>query len=414
VTARAQKTVLVVDDSPLMRRLITEIVEADPDLDVVDVAENGRVALQKVRQHQPDCILLDIEMPELSGLDTMRRLRLRSRAKIIILSHLGVDGSQVRAQAFRLGAAEVIDKPTGAVSSDLRSTRGSMIQQTLRRVLGLPAAPVPDEPVPADGALVMASVLSVDVRDLASLYDRVEATALVALLNEQLEIVDDVTRAHGGVIDAQVGSTTLVAFGVPKRSADHAAHAVAAAHDLLDALARRRAARRDAGAPVLDHRVAVVTGQVLAGQFGPAGAQRYRTMSGALDLAARIGHAGQAYGAELISCRRTLGAVAGAARSRRLDVIQLERGGEPTELYELLTARSTLDAAALDAYARGMTHYETGKFTSAIKDFGDVLARAPADRAAARLLARCRGLVAAPPAAWHGVWPIDAAWEGER
>src|ERR1700730_2831535 len=99
-----QKNVLVVDDSALMRRLITEIVEADPDLRVVDVAENGKVALQKVREHRPDCVLLDVEMPELSGLDTMRRLRLRSSAKVVILSHLGHEGSRVRAEAFRLGA----------------------------------------------------------------------------------------------------------------------------------------------------------------------------------------------------------------------------------------------------------------------------------------------------------------------
>src|SRR5580692_3163290 len=93
-----RKRVLVVDDSTLMRRLITEIVEADPDLRVVDVAENGKVALQKVREHRPDCILLDVEMPELSGLDTMRRLRLRSPAKVVILSHLGHEGSRVRAE----------------------------------------------------------------------------------------------------------------------------------------------------------------------------------------------------------------------------------------------------------------------------------------------------------------------------
>src|SRR4051794_37040609 len=98
----AQKTVLVVDDSPLMRRLITEIVDADPELRVVDVAENGKVALQKVREHKPDCVLLDVEMPELSGLDTLRRLGLRSSAKIVILSYLGEQSSRVRAEALRL------------------------------------------------------------------------------------------------------------------------------------------------------------------------------------------------------------------------------------------------------------------------------------------------------------------------
>src|SRR5580658_8939261 len=162
-----QKRVLVVDDSALMRRLISEIVEADPDLCVVDVAENGQVALQKVRQHRPDCVLLDIEMPELSGLDTMRRLRLRSAAKVVILSHLGHEGSRVRAEALRLGAVDVIDKPTGAVSRDLRNTRGSIIQQTLRRALGLPAMRAPDDPLPAEGASATASIVAVNLRGFA-------------------------------------------------------------------------------------------------------------------------------------------------------------------------------------------------------------------------------------------------------
>ena len=408
-TAPAHKTVLVVDDSPLMRRLISEVVDADPDLRVIDVAENGRVALQKVRQHQPDCVLLDIEMPELSGLDTMRRLRLRSSAKIVILSHLGVDGSQVRAQAFRLGAAAVIDKPTASVSVDLRTTRGAIIQQTLRRVLGLPAVAMPDEPLPPDGALVTASILAVNVAQLPSLCERVEATDLVELLNEQLETIHEVAHAHGGLIDTHVGGATLVAFGVPRRRADHAARAIAAATDLLDALARRGTARREVEAPVLETGVTIVTGLVLAGEFGPATARRYRTISGALDLAARIAGSSEAYGVELIACGRTLAALAAAPPSRRLDLVQLELTGEPLELHELFTARSALDAAALAAHARGMMHYDAGQFASAVKAFGDALEHAPADGAATRMIARCRTLVAAPPAVWRGVWPVEGA-----
>ena len=132
-----RKSILVVDDSSIMRRLVREIVESDPDFHVIDTAENGKVALQKVRLHKPDCILLDIEMPELSGLDTMRRLGLRSPSKIVILSSLGYEGSKERAEALRLGAADVIDKPSGSVSMDIKAARGSLINQTLRRVLGL-------------------------------------------------------------------------------------------------------------------------------------------------------------------------------------------------------------------------------------------------------------------------------------
>jgi CheY-like chemotaxis protein len=332
MTTSTKKRVLVVDDSPLMRRLITEIVEADPDLRVVDVAENGRVALEKVRQHRPDCVLLDIEMPELSGLDTMRRLRLRSPAKIVILSHLGHDGSRVRAQALRLGAADVIDKPTAAVSPDLRSTRGSLIQETLRRVLGLPAAQVNREPLPRTGALAPASLLSVHVRQLAALCERVEVSTLVGLLDEELALVDEVTRMHGGLLDAHAGAATLVAFGVPKRRLDHAAGAVTAATELLEAVAELAHERREAGTPFLEVGAVIVTGLVLAAELGAPTARHYRTLGGAAERAVQLFRASEDYGAELVVCGRTLAALAAPPPVRRLDVLQLEPEGEPVEL----------------------------------------------------------------------------------
>jgi len=101
--ASGPKTVLVVDDSNIMRRLVSEIVGMDPDFKVVDTAENGKIALQKVRLLKPDVILLDIEMPELSGLETLRRLGLRSPSKVVILSSLGGEGTPERAEALRLG-----------------------------------------------------------------------------------------------------------------------------------------------------------------------------------------------------------------------------------------------------------------------------------------------------------------------
>jgi CheY-like chemotaxis protein len=409
----APKKVLVVDDSPLMRRLITEIVETDPDLRVVDVAENGKVALQKVRQLDPDCVLLDIEMPELSGLDTMRRLRLRSPAKVVILSHLGHEGSRVRAQALRLGAADVIDKPTAAVSPDLRIRRGSIILETLRRVLGLPAVQVAEEPLAPGGALTTASVLSVNVQHLASLYERLEVTALVGLLNEHLALVDDVTRKHDGIIDTHVGGATLAVFGVPKRRGDHAARAVAAAGELLSALAALRTERRDAGSPFLEVGAAIVTGLVLAGELGPPSARRYRTIGEALDLSARLGRTSEGYGAELIVCGRTFAALATSAPARRLDVVQLGPESEPIELYELYSTPTTADAAALEAYARGMEHYEAGQFAKALNAFDEVLKRRPSDRAAARLRSRCRVLLGAPAGAWRGAWPLSGQGEGD-
>ena len=134
-----RKRVLVVDDSFIMRNVVKQIVESDPDMEVVDTAENGMIALKKVRQIKPDLVLLDIEMPEMSGLETLRRLGLRSTCKVVILSnHVGKEDSVERTEAMRLGAAATIAKPSGSVSLDLRQMRESRIVSVLRKTLGLP------------------------------------------------------------------------------------------------------------------------------------------------------------------------------------------------------------------------------------------------------------------------------------
>ena len=132
-----KKRILIVDDSFIMRKLISDLVESDPDLEIADTAEDGRVALQKVRECKPDLVLLDIEMPEMSGLETLRRLGLRSKTKVVILSSLGQEGSPESAEALRLGAAAVLCKPSGAISLDLEARKGSEICRTIRDVLGL-------------------------------------------------------------------------------------------------------------------------------------------------------------------------------------------------------------------------------------------------------------------------------------
>jgi two-component system, chemotaxis family, protein-glutamate methylesterase/glutaminase len=133
----SKKHILVVDDSFIMRTIIKDIVDSDPELEVVGFAENGKVALQRVRELKPDAILLDIEMPEMSGIDMLKRLAFLSEAKVIVVSAVGQTGSPQAMQARRLGAVDVIAKPSGALSLDLEAKKGHEIVQALRRALAL-------------------------------------------------------------------------------------------------------------------------------------------------------------------------------------------------------------------------------------------------------------------------------------
>ena len=133
-----QKKILVVDDSFVMRTLIKDIISADPDLLVVGEAINGIETIEKVRQLQPDLLLLDIEMPGMDGIECLKRLKLLSPCKVVIVSSVAQAGSQQAMEARKLGAFDVISKPSGALSLDLKSKKGSDIVRISRRALGLP------------------------------------------------------------------------------------------------------------------------------------------------------------------------------------------------------------------------------------------------------------------------------------
>ncbi len=120
-------SVLVVDDSALMRNLISRIVDSTPGLKAVDKAMNGLFALQKIPKCQPDVIVLDIEMPEMNGIEFLKeRKRLGIEIPVVILSSVAKSGAQVTMEALSLGASDFITKPSGSVSSDIHTVAGEL------------------------------------------------------------------------------------------------------------------------------------------------------------------------------------------------------------------------------------------------------------------------------------------------
>jgi two-component system, chemotaxis family, protein-glutamate methylesterase/glutaminase len=130
--------VLIVDDSGFMRNIIKQILTVDEDLEIAGEAEDGLVAIEKEKALKPEVILLDIEMPNLDGLGALKRFKLTSKAKVIILSSVAQLGSAAALEARRLGAFDVIPKPSGAISLDLKAKRGHEILRVVRAAIGLP------------------------------------------------------------------------------------------------------------------------------------------------------------------------------------------------------------------------------------------------------------------------------------
>ncbi len=120
--------VLICDDSALMRKLISEIVNSCDELEVVDTAMNGKFALQKVKRLNPDIILLDVEMPEMNGLEFLYEFnKLKTEIPVVMLSSLVKKGSQVTLKALELGAKDYILKPSGSISTDIEKVGNTII-----------------------------------------------------------------------------------------------------------------------------------------------------------------------------------------------------------------------------------------------------------------------------------------------
>jgi two-component system chemotaxis response regulator CheB len=121
--------VLVVDDAMLIRRMVTDVLAADPSIDVVGEAGNGRIALQKIAQLSPDLVTLDVEMPEMNGLQTLKEIRkTHPRLPVIMFSAVTERGAADTLEALHYGASDYVTKPASAAG---RATAQQRIREDL-------------------------------------------------------------------------------------------------------------------------------------------------------------------------------------------------------------------------------------------------------------------------------------------
>lgn len=136
--------VLVVDDSVVFRRLLSDTLSSDPALEVVGTAAHGRIALQKIPQVNPDLVTLDVEMPEMDGLETLRELRKTwPRLPVIMFSSLTERGASETLDALALGATDYFTKPNnvGGLDAALDVLRKQLIPEIKALCGGVVHAP---------------------------------------------------------------------------------------------------------------------------------------------------------------------------------------------------------------------------------------------------------------------------------
>ncbi|MCL2764536.1 MAG: chemotaxis response regulator protein-glutamate methylesterase [Treponema sp.] len=125
-------SVLVVDDSALMRNLISRMVEETPGLTVAEKAMNGYFALQKIPRVTPDVIVLDLEMPEMNGIEFLKERKKRGiEVPVVILSSIAAKGAEITMEALSLGASDFVQKPSGSISEDIHIVKDTLVGKLL-------------------------------------------------------------------------------------------------------------------------------------------------------------------------------------------------------------------------------------------------------------------------------------------
>ncbi|MFK7860002.1 MAG: chemotaxis-specific protein-glutamate methyltransferase CheB [Granulosicoccus sp.] len=167
----ANKRILVVDDSCLYQRILSDVIDAQNGLEVVGVAANGKIALDMLRQTKPDLITLDILMPEMDGIQTLIEIRKKwPSIKTVMVSSLTSEGSDAALDALALGASEFAVKPSSVGGiGNIRKDLAKDLLPKIQALLSIESGPASESVSPPGSSAVVASKASVTATELRSI-----------------------------------------------------------------------------------------------------------------------------------------------------------------------------------------------------------------------------------------------------
>ena len=123
--------VLVVDDSALMRQFISDILKSDPRIEVVGTAKDGKDALKQIKLLRPNIVTMDVEMPNMSGLQALEEIMKTDPLPVIMVSSMTQEGAETTMKALSLGCVDFIGKPSGSISLNIRDVGQELIDKVI-------------------------------------------------------------------------------------------------------------------------------------------------------------------------------------------------------------------------------------------------------------------------------------------
>lgn len=289
---------LIVDDNRVNRLLLSRSVELLGYS--VTVAENGRVALDRLREGAFDLMLLDIEMPEMDGFEVLEVLKQESVLQdmpVIVTS--SVEGVDNIVRCIDLGADDYLPKPVNPVllrarlSSSLEKKRLRDEQKSLLRRFATSEVvqDLQETGFKLGGRRVHASVLFCDIRGFTAISESQSPEDTIELLNIYYTLMFEAIDAHDGIVTLMIGDGLMVLFGAPQRLENPAANAVATAQDMQAIIEQFNHERIATNKPEIRLGIGIATGEVVAGYAGTKQRATYTCIGDKVNLASRLeGH----------------------------------------------------------------------------------------------------------------------------
>jgi adenylate cyclase len=286
---------LVVDDNKVNRLLLSRSLEMLGHR--VSTAENGVVALAKLKEESFDLMLLDMEMPEMDGLQVLEHLSRDAKFRdlpVIVTSSL--EGVAHVARCIELGAEDYLYKPVNQVllkarvgsSLEKKRLRDQQKELISRFATSEVAQDLEQSGFTLSGRHVDASVMFCDIRGFTSIVESQSPDETIELLNTYYTLMFDAINGSGGVVNQMIGDGLMAIFGAPLPLADHRGSAVRAALDMIDMIELFNQERSGGDKPPIRIGVGIASGDLIAGYTGTQKRATYTCVGDTVNLAARL------------------------------------------------------------------------------------------------------------------------------
>ena len=288
-------TILIVDDNPVNRLLLGRGVEQQGH--AVVFAQNGREALDLLRERDFDLMLLDVEMPELDGYQVLAELQVDPHLRdlpVVMTSALDELDSVVK--CIEMGAEDYLTKPINSVLLRARinaSLEKKRLRDQQRELISKFATTEVAEDLLTSGFSLGGkradvSAMFCDIRSFTTIAEARDPAETIELLNDYYTLMMDAIGTQGGIVNQIIGDGLMAIFGAPVPREDHHERAVLAARQMVELIRLFNDEQEARDKARIEIGIGIASGQVVAGYTGTQHRATYTCVGDTVNLAARL------------------------------------------------------------------------------------------------------------------------------